>query len=113
VFTARYGLNVYIKPCTLKLFSCRSLTAEVRVQSKDNLVEISGGQSGPGTGFSLSTLVSPVSNIPTIFHIFLHLNVARNTRKNGGSLVSFQKNNALSKTTENWTRKYFQQVFKA
>ena len=61
--------NPYIR----KLASRRSLTAKADVQSKISLCDIFGRQSGPETGFSPSTSVSPVSIIPPMLHTVLHL----------------------------------------
>jgi hypothetical protein len=42
-----------------QVVSRRPLTAEARVRSRVNPCGICGGQSGTGTGFSLSSLVIP------------------------------------------------------
>jgi hypothetical protein len=53
--------------------SVRRLTTEARVHSQASLYEIYGGQSGIATGFSPSTFGFPVSTIPPMLHIRLHL----------------------------------------
>jgi len=42
-----------------QVVSCQSLTAEAHVCSQASLCGICGGQSGNGTGFTLSTVVFP------------------------------------------------------
>jgi hypothetical protein len=48
--------------------SCRPLTAEVWVRARVTPCSICVGQSGTATGFSASSLVSPVSIIPPGLH---------------------------------------------
>jgi hypothetical protein len=58
------------------MFSRRSFTTEVRVQSKANLCEVFGRQKGPCTGLPPIALAFPVSNVPTVLHAALHLYAA-------------------------------------
>jgi hypothetical protein len=52
----------------------RSLTAEDRVRSRASRCEISGGQSGTGTGFSPSTWgIRPTGIILRILHVRVHI----------------------------------------
>jgi hypothetical protein len=53
--------------------SRRPLTADSRVRAQVNPCGICVGQSGTGTGFSPSSLVSPVSIIPPSFSILTYL----------------------------------------
>ena len=88
-------------PCIRKLVSRRSLTAEARVQSKASLCEIFSGQSGPVTGFSPSTSVSPVSIIPPILHTVLRLVPQAQTEEAWEPSKhhrSFEKDEALDST---------------
>jgi hypothetical protein len=47
-----------------QVVSLRPLTAEARVTVRVSPCGICGGQSGTGTGFSLSSSISPVNIIP-------------------------------------------------
>jgi len=66
VFTARYGLNIYIKSRSDLVFkggaltqtvNRRSFTADTRVWSEISQREFCGGHSGTGTSFSRSPSV--------------------------------------------------------
>ena len=67
------------------------LTAAARVCSFASACEIFVRQSGTVTGFSRNTSVFPVTVIPSILHIRLHLLVAVRRKTNGRSLGTFQK----------------------
>jgi hypothetical protein len=60
-------------PAMAQAVSLWRLTTEARVHSQVNLYDICGGQSGTGKGFSQSTSGFPVSTIPPMLHIHLHL----------------------------------------
>jgi hypothetical protein len=61
-------LTVIIGRAMTQVVSRRTLTAETRVRSRVSPCGICGGQSGTGTGFSLSTSVYPVNFIPPVLH---------------------------------------------
>jgi hypothetical protein len=56
------------KYCPSQVVSRRPLTAEARVRSRASPYGVCGGQSGTGTGFSLSFRFSPVNFIPLVLH---------------------------------------------
>jgi len=60
-------------PAMAQKVSLRRLTMEARVLFQVSLYEICGGQSGIGTGFSPNTSGFPVSTIPPMLHIRIHL----------------------------------------
>jgi hypothetical protein len=64
---------VFIDRAMAQAVSLRRLTTEALVHSRVSLYEICGGQNGIGTGFSPSTSGFPVSTIPPMLHIHLHL----------------------------------------
>lgn len=60
-----------------------------------------------GQGFLRVFRVSPVSIIPQMLHIYLHLRVAVSGRTDGWSPRAFQIGNALSKFEKQWMQKYW------
>ena len=77
------------------------LSAEAPVRSQDSPREIYGRESDTGTGLLPILWFSPVSSIPPMFHAHHNLHVAFTNRKNGRSLGTFQKTNALLDIGEN------------
>ena len=71
----------------------RLFIAEGLVRSQTSLYELSGGQSGPGTGFFFVRVLhfSPVCTIPEMLHNHLPLDVALTRRSKGRSLGTFRK----------------------
>jgi hypothetical protein len=65
---AAMRLNSALGRAMAQAISRRPLTAEARVRSRVSPCEISGGQSGTGTGFSPSCRFSPVDFIPLVLH---------------------------------------------
>jgi hypothetical protein len=67
---------------TVQTVSNLPFTAEARVQFQISPCEIYGGQSGRGQGFLQELWFFPVSNIPPVTHIQLHLHVTLASRTN-------------------------------
>jgi len=78
------------------------LTAEVRVRSHISPCEICGGQSGTRQGFSPTTPVSPVTIIPPMLDIRLHLRKGQT----GETLEHVQKQYTF-RISDHWTVKHF------
>jgi quinol-cytochrome oxidoreductase complex cytochrome b subunit len=68
----RYALIFFSGSAIAQAISGRPLKAEARVHARVNPYGICGGQSGTGTGFYPSYLVSPVNIIPPWPFIFIY-----------------------------------------
>jgi hypothetical protein len=79
------------------------LTAEVRVRSQVSPCEFCGGQSGTKQGFSPSTPVSPVTNIPPMLDNRFHLRKG----ETGRALEHVQKQYTF-RISDQWTVRHFQ-----
>jgi hypothetical protein len=98
VFTGRYGLNVHVYVIHVNLslrlsqpISRQLIIAEVGVWCQVCPCLIFGGQGGTGTGFSSSSVVSPVSIIPSMFYSHRHLHASLTRSTHWRSLETFQK----------------------